>query len=108
VATLAARLGWSYDTLMAMTTAERRLWLAASDNVGAEHTPRDRIASPGPVPAVGAGTGEHASGPAWAAAPVGPAGAAAPVGPGRLSTEDERRARLVELLEEMTARRRRP
>jgi len=94
VATLAARLGWSYDTLMAMTTAERRLWLAASDRLA-------------PVP----GSVGYAAGVATTAT-LPPAGLetrpTAPSAPGRLSTEDERRARLVELLEEMTARRRRP
>jgi hypothetical protein len=93
VATLAARLGWGYDTLMAMTTAERRLWLAASEKLG----------SP---PA--AATMPARGGTATPVAAPGAANPATPVAPGRLTTEDERRARLVELLEEMTARRRRP
>jgi len=93
VATLAARLGWGYDTLMAMTTAERRLWLAASEKLGSASAAAVVVASGVAGSTVGPGDATRSP---------------APVATARLSTEDERRARLVELLEEMTARRRRP
>ena len=72
VATLATRFGWGYEALMAMSAAERRLWLAAADRVA----PRPAAASPA------------------AAAPDGP----------RLTTEAERRARLLALHEELNHR----
>jgi hypothetical protein len=72
VATLATRFGWSYETLLAMSGAERRLWLAAADRVAAT-------------------------------AGAGPAGPTTPVGP-RVTTEAERRARLLALHEELNHR----
>ena len=82
MATLAVRFGWSYDVLMAMSGPERRLWLAAAEKVA-------------PVP--------------QAAAPVAPAGPTPEqVEAARLTTEAERRARLLELVNEMAARRRTP
>jgi hypothetical protein len=76
VATLATGFGWSYETLMSMSGAERRLWLAAAARVQA-------------VPAA----------PAPAVVPPTPP---AP----RMSTDAERRARLLELHEELNHRRR--
>jgi len=76
VATLATRFGWGYEALMAMSGPERRLWLAAAERVA----PR-----PGPAP----------SGPS---AP--PAAADGP----RLTTEAERRARLLAIHEELNHR----
>ncbi len=79
VASLAKSFGWSYETLMSMPGAERRLWLAA------------------------AGRAESAPG---AAAPA--AGVSVPTAPPapRMSTDAERRARLLELHEELNHRRR--
>ena len=79
MATLAVRFGWSYDVLMAMSGPERRLWLAAAEKV-----------APVPQPA----------------APAGPT--PEQVEAARLTTEAERRARLLELVNEMAARRRVP
>ncbi|MFI5226802.1 MAG: hypothetical protein ACHQ3P_09015 [Candidatus Limnocylindrales bacterium] len=80
MATLAMRFGWSYDVLMAMSGPERRLWLAAAE----------RVAPSLVVPAVPAGpTPEE-------------------IEAARLTTEAERRARLLELVNEMAARRRTP
>ena len=79
MATLAVRFGWSYDVLLAMSGPERRLWLAAAEKVA-------------PVP--------------QAAAPAGPT--PEQVEAARLTTEAERRARLLELVNEMAARRRTP
>jgi hypothetical protein len=79
VATLAVRFGWSYDVLMAMSGPERRLWLAAAEKVA-------------PV--------------AQTAAPASPT--PEEVEAARLTTEAERRARLLELVNEMAARRRTP
>jgi len=87
VATLASRFGWSYEALMAMTRAERRLWLAAADKVA----PATTASAPTTGPASGA-----QAGPPVDAAP-------AP----RLTTEAERRARLLELSEQFAARYRR-
>jgi hypothetical protein len=84
VATLASRLGWSFDALMAMTTPERRLWLAASERVLA---------------------GEAARRPPVPMAAAAPAAATAAAPPSRVSTEAERRDRLVQIVEEMAARR---
>jgi hypothetical protein len=81
VAKLATRLGWSYETLMSMSGAERRLWLAAAER--AEASPRLTIpGAPGPGPLA-----PTAGGP-------------------RLATEAERRARLLAIHEELNHRRR--
>jgi hypothetical protein len=80
VATLASRFGWSYETLMAMSGAERRLWLRAAEAV-AKHP--DMKSSP---------TGVGAARPQ-------PLDAA----PTRL-TEAERRAQLLEMAEGFAAR----
>jgi hypothetical protein len=82
VARLATRLGWDYGTLMAMSGAERRLWLAAAERVQASPTPT-AAGAPGPGPAASAGDGP------------------------RLTTEAERRARLLEIHEELNHRDRR-
>jgi hypothetical protein len=87
VAMLASRFGWSYETLMAMSGAERRLWLAAADRVAADRAATDRA---------GASTGTVAV----AAQPVPPAATPA-------VTEAERRARLLELAQQYAARYRR-
>jgi hypothetical protein len=87
VATLASRFGWSYETLMSMTGAERRLWLTAAENVAA------------------AGTGVAARSRPAIASPPTPSTEAAPAS--RLTTEAERRARLLELSEQFAARYRR-
>jgi len=81
VATLATRFGWSYEALMAMTGAERRLWLAAAERVavargGASAAPRSATAAPEPQRDP----------------------------PPRVTTEEERRARLLELTKEFAAR----
>jgi hypothetical protein len=83
VATLATRFGWSYEALMAMTGAERKLWLAAAEKV-----------APAP-PAAASSTAPDARDPAEAAPTA------------RLTTEAERRARLLELSQEYAARYRR-
>jgi hypothetical protein len=74
------RFGWSYDVLLAMSGPERWLWLAAAE----------RVAPSLVVPAV----------------PAGPTPEEVEVA--RLTTEAERRARLLELVNEMAARRRTP
>lgn len=73
VASLAKGFGWSYETLMAMSGAERRLWLAAARRVADK---------PAPAP---------------------PASPQLPAGP-RVMTDAERRARLLELHEELNHR----
>ena len=73
VASLAKAFGWSYETLMSMSGAERRLWLAAARRV------------------------------ADAPAPAAPAAPQVPAGP-RVMTDAERRARLLELHEELNHR----
>ena len=73
VASLAKGFGWSYETLMAMSGAERRLWLAAARRVADKPAP---------------------------ATPVAPQ---LPAGP-RVMTDAERRARLLELHEELNHR----
>jgi hypothetical protein len=79
VARLAMRLGWDYETLMAMSGAERRLWLAAAERVEAS----PRLTAPGAL---------------------GP-GPLAPTADGpRLTTEAERRARLLAIHEELNHR----
>lgn len=84
MATLASRFGWSYEALMAMTGAERRLWLTAAERVAPAG------GSVGPAP-----------GPASGAQPT-PSAETAPAA--RLTTEAERRARLLELSEQFAAR----
>jgi hypothetical protein len=79
VATLASRFGWSYETLMAMSGAERRLWLRAAD----------AVAKPPSVKSPPAGVG----------ATPGPP----PAAPTRL-TEAERRAQLLEVAKGFAAR----
>ena len=117
VATLAARLGWGYEELMSMTLAERRLWLAASERFDARTSAGVRT-SPGvgaqPVPPASttaatpvAATPVAATQVSESKPPAGPPGpGAAPPSPAplRLSTEAERRARLLELLQEEAAR----
>src|SRR5947208_3440022 len=73
-------------------------------------TARDELAPPGRLAPVPSSVGYAAGVATTATRPAAGLGTrpTAPSAPGRLSTEDERRARLVELLEEMTARRRRP
>ena len=105
VATLAIRSGWSYEALMAMSGAERRLWLAAFERTGGT---RPGAARPDAVGAAAAGRG---TGPAAPGATVAPAGQAEPPsawsGVGPLATEAERRARLLALHEELNHRGRR-
>ena len=84
VARLAMRLGWDYASLMAMSGAERRLWLAASERVA------PGAASPSARPP----------------ASVDPATTASADGP-RPATEEERRARLLAIHEELNHRGRR-
>jgi hypothetical protein len=83
VATLASRFGWGYESLMAMSGAERRLWLAAAGRLGR----------------LGASASASPPAPAVAAAPATPA---AP----RMATDAERRARLMELHDELNRKRR--
>jgi hypothetical protein len=72
VASLAKGLGWSYETLMSMSGAERRLWLAAARRVA--DTPASATAAP--------------------QLPAGP----------RVMTDAERKARLLQLHEELNHR----
>jgi hypothetical protein len=81
VATLAKSFGWSYETLMAMPGAERRLWLAAAARTSS--TPRPASSS--------------------ASSPVPPGASPVPAGP-RMLTDAERKARLLELHEELNHR----
>jgi hypothetical protein len=93
VATLAGRFGWSYETLMAMSGAERRLWLAAAGRVAT-----GRSAAPsGPV---GSSGGAASSG---GATPTPTPPAAVPGGR-TMTTEAEMRARLLELHNELNHR----
>jgi hypothetical protein len=86
VATLASRFGWGYESLMAMSGAERRLWLAAARRVGqAGVSPSAQPLAP----------------PAATAAATPPAPAAP-----RMATDAERRARLMELHDELNRKRR--
>jgi hypothetical protein len=83
VATLASRFGWSYETLMAMSGLERRLWLRAADAV--TQSPR---AGSGSASARGTGaSAEQRQDPR----------------PPQL-TEAERRARLLEVAKGFAAR----
>lgn len=107
VATLAARLGWGYEELMSMTLAERRLWLAASERFDARaeagvRAPVGPSAQPVPPATTAAATPVSESKPP--AGPPGPGAAPPSPAPLRLSTEAERRARLLELLQEEAAR----
>jgi hypothetical protein len=81
VATLAKTFGWSYETLMAMPGAERRLWLAAAARV----LPAGRPMAPS------------------AYSPEIPPAAPAPGAP-RMLTDEERKARLLHLHEELNHR----
>jgi hypothetical protein len=107
VATLAERLGWGYEELMSMTLAERRIWLAASERFDARAPAGARPpAGPG-APPVHAATTPAAVPVSEDSPPAGPPGpGASPPSPAplRLSTEAERRARLLELLHEEAAR----
>jgi hypothetical protein len=84
VARLAMRLGWDYASLMAMSGAERRLWLAASERVA----PGGVVTDGRPPAPVDSGTTTSADGP-------------------RPATEEERRARLLAIHEELNHRGRR-
>ncbi len=98
VARLASRYGWSYEALMSMTLPERRLWLAAAGTRDAAGTgaAATRPVAP-PVAGVPAPTAEAAG-----ANRVTPASGPAPAAPAepRLTTEEERRARLYQLLQD--------
>jgi hypothetical protein len=83
VATLAKTFGWSYETLMSMPGAERRLWLAAAGRVSDAGRPASSASLP----------------------PLSPPPASAAAAP-RPSTEAERRARLLALHEELNHRER--
>ena len=79
VATLASRFGWSYETLMAMSGAERRLWLRAAEAVEKPPSAKSSLA-------------------------VGAMPDQSPVAiPTRL-TEAERRAELLEVAKQFAAR----
>jgi len=84
VARLATRFGWSYEALMSMTLPERRLWLAAAEAVPATPAAPSGRATPAQAPVAPA---------------VQPAAAPVPAG-SRLTTEEERRARLYQLLQD--------
>jgi hypothetical protein len=81
VATLAKTFGWSYETLMAMPGAERQLWLAAAGSSASRST------GPG----------------AYKAEPP-PASAQAAQAAPRMLTDEERKARLMQLHEELNHR----
>ena len=85
VATLAKDFGWSYETLMSMPGAERRLWLAAAARV----SPTGRSAAPSAFSAE--------------IPPPSPPPASAQGAP-RMLTDEERKARLLELHEELNHR----
>lgn len=102
VATLATTYGWSYESLMAMSGAERRLWLAAGDRVADARA--GRPATTGTDATRGPGGGP-ATPPGVSTAPAAPGSAWTAVGP--LATEEERRARLLQLHEELNHRERR-
>lgn len=85
VAILAKTFGWSYETLMSMPGAERRLWLAAAA----------RVMTPG----------RSGSGSAYSPEipPASPPPASAQAAP-RTLTDEERKARLLQLHEELNHR----
>ena len=85
VATLAKTFGWSYETLMAMPGAERQLWLAAAGRVST--APRS--------PGLSAYRAELP--------PAAPPPASAQAAP-RMLTDEERKARLMQLHEELNHR----
>jgi hypothetical protein len=87
VATLAKTFGWSYETLMAMPGVERQLWLAAAGR--------------GSGPSRSAGTSAYKAELPPAAPP--PASAQATAAP-RMLTDEERKARLMQLHEELNHR----
>lgn len=87
VATLAKTFGWSYETLMAMPGAERQLWLAAARGSGASGSPTTSAYNAGLPPA----------------APP-PASAQAAQAAPRMLTDEERKARLMQLHEELNHR----
>ena len=88
VASLAKAFGWSYETLMAMSGAERRLWLAAAGRVSTTSRPAGASAYRPEVPP---------------AVPP-PASALAAQGAPRMLTDEERKARLMRLHEELNHR----
>jgi hypothetical protein len=88
VATLARTFGWSYETLMAMPGAERRLWLAAA----ARGSTALRSAGPGAYKAE------------FPPAAPPPASAQAAQAAPRMLTDEERKARLMQLHEELNHR----
>ncbi len=75
---------------MSMTLPERRLWLAAADALPGQAVATNAVPAPGP--AIGAVSG--------VTAPASPAPAAGVPGEPRLTTEEERRARLYQLLQD--------
>lgn len=85
VAILAKTFGWSYETLMSMPGPERRLWLAAASR---------------------GSTAPRSAGPSAYSAEIPPASpppASAQAGP-RMLTDEERKARLLQLHEELNHR----
>ena len=86
VATLAKTFGWSYETLMAMPGAERQLWLAAAGRVSSASRPRGVSAYRAELPAGRATAGVRAGRTA------------------RMLTDEERKARLMQLHEELNHR----
>ena len=85
VATLAKAFGWSYETLMTMPGPERQLWLAAA--------------------ARGSNVSRSPGASAYRAdlPPAAPPPASAPAAP-RMLTDEERKARLMQLHEELNHR----
>ena len=88
VASLAKGFGWSYETLMAMSGAERRLWLAAAGRVSTASETRGTSAYRAELPP---------------AAPPPPSAQASQAAP-RMLTDEERKARLMQLHEELNHR----
>jgi hypothetical protein len=90
VATLAKTFGWSYETLMAMPGAERQLWLAAATR--------------------GSGASRSTAASAYTAdlppASPPPASAQTVQTAPRMLTDEERKARLMQLHEELNHRER--
>lgn len=91
VATLARTFGWSYETLMAMPGAERQLWLAAA----ARGSTAPRAAGPGAY---------KAELPPAAPRPASALAAQAAQEAPRMLTDEERKARLMQLHEELNHR----
>ena len=91
VATLAKTFGWSYETLMAMPGPERQLWLAAAGRGSGASRPSGASAYKADLPPAS---------PPPASAQAAQESQTAP----RMLTDEERKARLMQLHEELNHR----